>query len=146
MPTLNVGVDQWLQIVITGVLVGKEREELASDEPRSRRMVGEDIYHILVVKIACMSKIRFDNVIMILWVIVRCQASHMPACKRGCPLVDVLLLVVTKTKRKQFHKLTRVIFVRGSSSAFREIEVEEHGGIAGDPQQDVVECIKSMTS
>src|SRR6266480_3097605 len=146
MSTLHVGIDQRFQIVIAGILVSKESEELASDEPGRCRMVGEYVYHILVIKVACVSQVRLHQVIVILWVILRGQSFDMPAGERCSPLVDILLRIVTKAKRKQFHEFTRIIFVRSIFSTFSEVKIKEHGWVARDTQQNVIKGIKCMAA
>src|SRR6266480_533266 len=146
MSTLHVGIDQRFQIVIAGILVSKESEELASNEPGRCRMVGKNVYHILVIKVTCMPKVRLHQVIVILWVIARGQSFDMPAGKCSSAFVDILLRVMTKAKRKQFHEFTRIIFVRSVSSILREIKVEEHSRVTCDTQQNVIERIKRMVA
>src|SRR5271169_5350127 len=93
-----------------------------------------------------MSKVGLHQIIVILWVILRGQPLDMPACECCSTFVDILLRIVTKTKRKQFHEFTRIIFVRSIFSTFCEIKVEKHGRIACDTQQDVIKGIKCMVA
>ena len=93
-----------------------------------------------------MSKVRLHQVIVILWVIARGQSFDMPAGECSSAFVNILLRVMTKAKRKQFHELTRIIFVRSVSSILREIKVEEHSRVTCDTQQNVIERIKRMVA
>src|SRR5207253_9112725 len=113
-------------------------------EPGGCRMVGKNVYHILVIKFACMSNVHLHKVIVILWVILRGQSFDMPAGECSSAFVDILLRVMTKSKREQFHEFARIIFVRSVSSILREIKVEEHSRVTCDTQQNVIERIKRM--
>src|SRR5947207_15247284 len=126
MPALHVAFDQRFQVVIAGVLIDKEGEELASNEPGRCGLVGENVYHILVIKVACMTKVRLHQVIVILWVIERSQSFDVPSGECGSAFIDILLSVMTKAKRKQFHEFTRIIFVWSVFATFCEIKVEEN--------------------
>ncbi len=107
-------------------------------------MVGQDSDHILVVKIARVAQVRFDQVIVILREIARAQPPDMPAGQSSRALVHVLLCIMTKAKCEQFHQFARIVFVWRPLRALGQIEVEEHGRVARNPQQDSIKGIERM--
>src|SRR6266487_4934875 len=100
MSTLHVGIDQRLQVVSAGIFRDKERKEFTRNEPGCRGVVSEDVYHVLIVKVAPVPQVCFDQVVMILRVVPGGQSFDVPACEGRCTLRNIALRVVTKPKRK----------------------------------------------
>ncbi len=132
MSALHVRINQWLQVISARVFIDKERKEFTTDKPGCRGIVDKNVNHVLVVKIARVSQVRFDQVIVILRVVARGQSFDVPAGECRRTLVHILLRVVTKPQGEQFHQFTRVIFVWRLFCALGQVEIEEHGRIARD--------------
>src|SRR6266852_2011201 len=70
----------------------------------------------------------------------------MPAREGRCTFIYVLLRIVTQAECEQFHQLAGVVFIRGGFPTFCQVEVEQHGRVAGNTEQDVVEGIEGMVA
>ena len=64
MSALHIGINQGLQVVSAGVFIDEVGEQLARDEPRRRRVIGENIDHIFIIQVAGMPEEDFRQVIM----------------------------------------------------------------------------------
>src|SRR5438132_1954541 len=68
----------------------------------------------------------------------------MPACEGRGSLGYISLSIVSQAQGEQFHQFASVVFVRRCPGTLRQIEVEEHGGVGGNTQQDVVKGIEGV--
>src|SRR5215467_14345612 len=68
----------------------------------------------------------------------------MPAREGCCRLGYISLCIVTQAQGEQLHQFASVILIRRSPGALRQVKVEEHSGVGGDTQQDVVKGIEGV--
>ena len=68
----------------------------------------------------------------------------MPAREGRGSLGYVSLGIVPQAQGEQFHQFAGVVFVRRGPGTLRQIKVEEHGGVGGNTQQDVIKGIEGV--
>src|SRR4030095_11515503 len=121
------------------VLAHEEAVELTDNEGGAGGVLEEQIDDVLPVERARAAENGLRLVIVQRGAFDELVVLESPAGEGACRLLDVVLRVVADAQAEQLEELPRKVFVRVAFDVRLPIEVDEHGGVLADAEQELAE-------
>ena len=150
-----------------GDFVGGEKlEQAGADEIGGGVLFGDDVDDVVAVEMAGFAQEGFFAVVVVLVAVIEMPGDasvgpdgvflgadgHIlgvaegPAGESAGAFFDVVLGVVADAHRKEFQQFAAVVFVDGAAVVVVVVQPDQHGGVAGDFQQQVVETAQPVAA